>query len=320
MTIEQSCPATDGGSGFVRRGGSVETDIRQGHVWTACGVSSEVAPLRRVLLSWPSESIRCAGSPDSLLFRERVDLEAIRAQAEELVAFYEAQNVEACLFRPERTAPPNFMFMRDTFVMTPEGAVVGRPAGQVRAGEERFTQEALTWAGVPVIGMVHGEAVLEGADVLWLPDKTVVVGVGFRTSAEGFAQLSRLLGEAGVSSTAVSLPAGTQHLLGVVNFVDNGLAISRADRLTEEIARVLRGHGVRIVVLDPTDEVVEGLAMNFVTLSPRRIVMPAGCPGTRRKFEEMGIGCCEVHVGEYRKAAGGPGCLTGILQRKTESM
>jgi N-dimethylarginine dimethylaminohydrolase len=50
-------------------------------------------------------------------------------------------------------------------------------------------------------------------------------------------------------------------------------------------------------------------------LGPRHVLMPAGCPLTRAAYEAAGISCQEVEIGELLKAAGGMGCLTGILSR-----
>ena len=40
-------------------------------------------------------------------------------------------------------ATPNLMFCADLFVMTPQGAILARPASDVRAGEERWVARGL---------------------------------------------------------------------------------------------------------------------------------------------------------------------------------
>jgi arginine deiminase len=44
--------------------------------------------------------------------------------------------------------------------------------------------------------------------------------------------------------------------------------------------------------------------------------MAANCPRTQAMYEEVGIECVTVEIGELGKAAGGMGCLTGILKRE----
>jgi len=58
------------------------------------------------------------------------------------------------------------------------------------------------------------------------------------------------------------------------------------------------------------------MALNFVTLGPRWILMAAGNPISQAFYEAAGITCQTVEVDELVKAAGGIGCLTGILERE----
>ncbi len=56
--------------------------------------------------------------------------------------------------------------------------------------------------------------------------------------------------------------------------------------------------------------------MNFVTLGPNQIYMPAGVTNTRQLFKEHGNDCHTVKISELTRAAGGIGCMSGILERK----
>ena len=56
-------------------------------------------------------------------------------------------------------------------------------------------------------------------------------------------------------------------------------------------------------------------AMNFVTLGPRKILMNRGYGEIQGFYEGLGIDCVTVEARELVKAAGGFGCLTGVLHR-----
>jgi arginine deiminase len=58
-----------------------------------------------------------------------------------------------------------------------------------------------------------------------------------------------------------------------------------------------------------------GFAHNFVTLGPRRVVMAAANPVTQGFLTAQGVECRTVAMRELLRAAGGIGCLTGILRR-----
>ena len=63
------------------------------------------------------------------------------------------------------------------------------------------------------------------------------------------------------------------------------------------------------------EEASLGRAFNFVTLGPRRILMPAGNPASQAFYESLGITCVTTPTHELAKAAGAVGCLTGVLRR-----
>jgi len=274
--------------------------------------------LASVLLSWPGNEFRAVRPPDDWMMLETVDVPLMQRQAEQIISFYRDHGIEVHLFRPPAAPPPNLVFMRDLFFITPHGAVVSRMAAQPRAGEERFVSLALASIGVPILLTVRDLATFEAADALWLDPGKVLLGFGLRTNPAGVAQMERLLNELGVTTLFVRMPPGAQHLLGVVNFVARDLAVIRNDKATRELQTILGEHGVSTLALSPDDEVVRGGAMNFVTLQPRHVVMPTGCPSTRRLYESAGITCEEIDVSEYLKAAGGLGCLTGIVRRAAQ--
>jgi len=78
----------------------------------------------------------------------------------------------------------------------------------------------------------------------------------------------------------------------------------------------LRERGYTVLFLPDLGEAVKGFALNFVTLGPRRILLAAGNAVTEAFYEEAGITCHTVEIDELLNAAGGMGCLTGILERE----
>lgn len=310
-------PATYGGAGWRPRVAAHRDDVRAGIVWRDCGANSEFGVLRQVMLAWPDQ-VFPSGDPNDSLMLAWPDQPRLQDQAAAIGAFYESQDIVVHWVRAS-AAPPNIIFQRDLFFMTPEGAVLARPGAALRAGEVRWTAATLAQAGVPILGVPRGTALLEGADALWLRPDLVMVGIGQRTNVAGADFVASILRDLGVSVVPVALPSGVQHLLGIVNLLDRDLAAVRADKITAEILAVLRGAAIETVVCGPGPDVAEKLGMNFVTLSPRRIVMPQGAPAVRDVLAAAGVQVHELAIGEYVKAAGGLACLTGILQRDIAS-
>lgn len=315
-TFPRDQAASFGGPGWQQRTATHAQELGDGHLWAPYRVSSEVSRLVAVLLSWPGPELDVGDDPDSHLMLGRVDVPRIQRQARAIADFYRGHGVRVHVHRPPIAPPPNYVFMRDLFLMTPEGAVLGRPAGQQRAGEERWAAEALATAGVPILRCMRGHATFEGADALWLSSHHLLLGTGVRTNLEGAAQLSELLVAMGVEVEQVPLPpTGVQHLLGVVNLLDRDLAAVNGLHADRALTTRLEQLGIQALVIPPGEELLDRRSNNFVTLAPREVVMPAGCPSTRAQLEQQGVRCHELEVGEYVKAAGALGCLTGVLSR-----
>ncbi len=240
-----------------------------------------------------------------------------RYQHDSLVAAYRNAGVTVFYVEPCSTPPPNQMFVADLFFMTPEGAILARPASTVRAGEERLVARKFAELYIPILRYVRGKGVFEGADASWVDSNTVILGTGLRTNADGAAQVKSLLHEMGVEVIKVVLSDEAMHLMGTLRFVDRDLAVCWRTRIPETAVKALRDHEYDVVFIPDEEEAIRGLALNFVTLGPKRILMPMGNPKTQSFYEDMGIKCATVKVDELHKAAGGVGCLTGVLERES---
>ena len=104
-------------------------------------------------------------------------------------------------------------------------------------------------------------------------------------------------------------------MMGQLRLTDRDLVIVWPGRAPFAGVEGLRARGYTAVLLPDEAEAKRGQALNFVLLGPRQILMPASNPVTLSFYERLGIECRTVEVDELAKAAGGIGCLTGILER-----
>jgi arginine deiminase len=306
--------AAYGGPGWRPRGRSSREEI--GSIWARHAVGSEWQPLGAVLLHRPGEELHDIADADAALMLEPLDAPRAAAQHAALAAAYARAGVETLYVEPATLPPPNQMYVADLFFMTPAGAILARPASAVRAGEERWVARRLAELGVPIVRSVAGSGTFEGADAMWLDERSVLLGRGLRTSADGAAQVAETLHAIGVDTLIVDLPHGTMHLMGELRIVDRDLALVRNGRLAHAAIAALRGRGYAVHAFPDEREMRRGFAHNFVTLAPRRILMPAGNPRSEAFYGTLGIECVTVDVDELHKAAGGIGCLSGVLHRE----
>lgn len=323
--------AAYGGPSWPARKASLADEL--GSVWSHCGIDSEYAALEAVLLHRPGTELFEVADADEHLMLETPDAALCGTQHDDLTDAYRANGVQVVYVDPggsgdaggsgsnaEGSAAPlppaNQMFCADLFVMTPSGAIVGRPASTVRAGEERWIARRLADCGVPILRSVGGTGTFEGADLCWLAPGAAMIGRGLRTNTEGAAQVAATLAEIGVETLVVDLPHTSMHLMGEVRFADRDLAFARPGRIPWTALEALRKHGYEVRFFPDDHEMVRGFGHNFVTLGPRRLLMPEGCPLSRAAYEDAGVECVTVELGEIHKCAGGIGCLSGVVTRE----
>ncbi len=303
-----------GGEGWSQRTAPLAAEI--GAIWSACGIDNEWSPLREVLLHRPGDELSAsANDPDSVQMLEPVDVDRAIAEHDALAAALRENGVTVDYVEPDGPAKPNQMFCADLMFMTPEGVILARPASTVRAGEERQVARRIADLGIPILCSLRGAATFEGADAMWLDPRTVAIGRGLRTNSEGIAQVSSVLGEMGVTTLPFDMPFGAMHLMGMLRFADRNLAIAWPRRTPHGLVMALRERGHEVAFLPETDDLAMNRGLNFVTLGPRKILMNGGYDEIQSFYEGLGVECVTVAARELVKAAGGFGCLTGVLRR-----
>ncbi len=304
-----------GGEGWRQRSKTHAQEI--GSLWAPCGINSEWAALEAVLLHQPGEELASShNDPSAVQMLEPLDLGRAQAEHDAMAETYRSAGVDVHLVSPEDVPSPNQMFCADLFVMTPQGAILARPASDVRAGEERWVARRLADIGVPILKTLTGEATFEGADLMWFDATTAIIGRGHRTNQAAIDQISTVLAEIDVATLVVDMPYGTMHLMGMLRIVDRDLAIAWPRRTPYAAVKALQERGMDVAFLPDVQEAERNRALNCVTLAPRRILMVGGNVRTRSFYEELGIECVVSPAEELAKAAGAIGCLTGVVRRE----
>jgi N-dimethylarginine dimethylaminohydrolase len=303
-----------GGAAWSPRLNSMVEDMSS--TWGDWGVASEIGRLHAVLLRRPGPELDAVTDFDAVQMRSDLEPGLVRAQHDALAEAYRALGVAVNLVEKGNLEKPNSLFVRDLMFMTPEGAIVTRPASTVRAGEERLVAEALGRLGVPILMTVHGSGTFEGADAIWVDENLCFVAEGLRTNEEGADQVERMLREIGVANVVrVGLPHGAMHLDGLLALLDRDLAVIWPRRTPFKVVDTLRRRGFRFLEVEDEAEAHHCLPLNFVALAPGEILMPAGGTSMRQRYEDAGVRCHTVDIDECIKAGGGIHCMTGFLKR-----
>ena len=278
------------------------------------GVRSMTAPLRSVAMRAPTTAgdFAAAGwrQPDPAL---------LLAQHERLAELLSRLGAEVVVL-PALDGLVDACFVFDPVLLTGTGAVVLRSAKAIRFAEAAPLVADLEALGVPVVGRLDGAAVADGGDLLWLDERTLLAGRGYRTNAEAHRQLAAILAAEGAVLERCDLPhdrgpGHVLHLMSVVSPVAEDLAVVFEPLAPVPLLEELRARLIRWVAVDPDEYAT--LGANVLAVRPGVVVMADGNPRTRRALEAEG---CEVHVyqaSELSKGDGGPTCLTRPLRRSS---
>jgi dimethylargininase len=282
------------------------------------GSQSMIAPLRKVLVKRPSSAFAGA-DPAQWHYTARPDLDAARREHDAFVEILMEAGAEVCYHDEPQPERADAIYVYDPAIVTDRGAVVLRMGKEQRRGEEGPMARRLEELGVPVLATLHGGALAEGGDLLWVDEHTLAAGLGFRTNGEGVRQLGEALQAVGVTVMPVELPYfggpdACLHLMSLISIVDEKLAVIYRPLLSVPFWQALSARGFRFVEVPP--EEFETMGPNVLALAPGRCLMLEGNPITRQRLEAAG---CEVQT--YRgheislKAEGGPTCLTRPILR-----
>ena len=285
-------------------------------VWGDWGVSSEIGKLSAVLMRRPGKEIENIDAPVKWRMKELWDPDKVRGQQDKLVEIYREHGVKVYYLEDMGEDKPNGIYLRDLILMTPEGAIVTRPAISCRSGEEVYAAKELARLGVPIIKTINGEGIFEGACVIWLDRKTAFLGYGYRCNRAGANQVEEELKNMGVEHVIkVNIPRGQAHLDGFMAIADLQVAVTLRLITPNIVYEELEKRGFNIIEV-PTMEEFYNFATNFVALEPGKIVMPDGNPRTRKLLERSGVEVIAVDMSEIMKGNGAIHCMTVFLKRE----
>jgi len=284
---------------------------------------AETGRLERVLVKHPREAFlgddTCAAQWESLNFSAAPRLARATEEYDAFLGILERAGARIDFLPADERTNLDSIYARDASVVCAHGVILGRMGKRLRAGEPAAQRAAFRKMAVPIAGEITEPGCLEGGDVVWLEERTIAVGRGYRTNEEGILQLRSMLADSIDEMIVVPLPhwrgpGDVLHLMSLISPVDRDLAVVYSPLLPVPFREELLERGYALVEV-PAEE-FDTMGTNVLALGPRDCVMLAGNPRTRAALERAGVRVVEYVGDEISvKGAGGPTCLTRPLAR-----
>src|SRR5688572_12239022 len=278
------------------------------------GSQSMSGRLERVLVRPPLAED--AGHWRGYGWRSAPDHAAAATEHELLCGILESAGAEVVVSRHD-AGNPDAIYVYDPVLVGARGAVLLRPGKEGRRGEPAAIASSLAAADVPVAAELAGPVRAEGGDTVWLDERTLLVGIGYRTNEAAVPALADAF--PGVDVVAFDLPhwngsGEVMHLMSFISPLDRDLALVYSRIAPVRLLELLAQRGIAVV--EVPDEEFETQGPNVLALGPRQALALDGNPETRRRMERAGVEVA-VYRGEEisKKGDGGPTCLTRPLLR-----
>ena len=285
-----------------------------------------VDPIRRVLVKQPRDAYQSQSQVDEqsplLNYFGTPDFDKAQAAHESLVSFLESSGAEVHFLPADDSTSLDSVYTHDPCVVTNGGVVLCTMGKVARLPESSAIAKYFESIGVPILGQIEAPGTLEGGDVVWIDERTVAIGEGYRSNSEGIRQIKELLGDHVDEVISVPLPHWTGpgdclHLMSNVSPIDHDLYLVYSRLLPVPFREYLLTRNIELI--EVPDEEYDSMACNVLAVAPRKVIMLEGNPVTQNRLEVKGVAVHTYDGSEISmKGAGGPTCLTRPFLRTTE--
>lgn len=284
---------------------------------------SMVGRLRRVVVCSP----RTAGwnQPETVArwhdlgFHHAPDFALAQAQHDSLCRELENAGAEVAELPSSTDLSLDAVYAHDASLATDFGLIMMRPGKTNRMPEGRHHGSFCLGLGIPSLGEIVAPGTIEAGDIVWLDEKTLLIGHSYRTNLAGIAQTRDLLAPKGVEVLSAPLPHGLGpstclHLMSLMSMLDERTILVDLTWLAVETVELLSCRDFRFVEIDSRER--DALACNVLALGEKRLLALEENRNTNERLRQAGFDVRTFPGGELCiNGGGGPTCLTRPLLR-----
>jgi len=277
-----------------------------------------VNPIKKIILKHPKDAFKDQDTINKQFSRlnyfEAPNFNKAISDYDKFVGLLISFDIELHFLPKDNSTSIDSIYTHDPCVVSNNGVILCNMGKKARLAEPNTLEDYFKSIQLPILGRIKAPGTLEGGDVVWIDEKTIAVGEGYRTNKEGIKQLKHLLSDQVENVISVPIPhwSGPEdclHLMSNISPVDHNLYLVYSRLLPVPFRKYLLDRNIELI--DVPDEEYESMGCNVLAVAPRKVIMINGNLITKQLLEKKDIEVYTYDGAEISiKGAGGPTCLT----------
>ena len=287
------------------------------------GCQDMTKPIKRILIKHPNSAYKTQANIDeqakNLNYFGTPNFEQAINDYNKFLNILKSFDIEIHTLPADNKTSLDSIYTHDPCLISNSGVILCSMGKQLRKSEPEMIANYFSSIGIPIAGEITPPGNLEGGDIVWIDDRTVAVGVGYRSNLEGINQLKSILGSDVDTIIPVDLPHWTGpedclHLMSNISPIDSNLFLVYSRLLPVSFRQYLLDR--KIELIEVPDEEYDSMGCNVLAIAPKKVIMLSGNLITEQRLKDADV---EVHTYDGSeisiKGAGGPTCLTRPFYR-----
>ena len=283
-----------------------------------------VNPIRKVLIKHTKEGFKSQSklnqSASKLNYLETPNFSKSISDYDQFVKLLKSFDIEIHYLPNNNNTTPDSIYTHDPCIVSNKGVILCSMGKDDRRSEVPAVESYFKSLDIPILGKIKKPGNLEGGDVVWINERSVAVGEGYRSNSEGIKQLKNLLSDLVDNVISVPLPHWTGpldclHLMSLLSPIDKDLFLVYSRLLPVPFLKYLSL--LKIKLMHVPDNEYDTMGCNVLAVAPKKVIMLEGNPETKKMLEKNKVEVFCYDGSEISlKGAGGPTCLTRPFLRQ----
>ena len=277
-----------------------------------------VNPIKKIILKHPKDAFKDQETINKQFSRlnyfEAPNFNKAISDYDKFVGLLISFDIELHFLPKDNSTSIDSIYTHDPCVVSNNGVILCNMGKKARLAEPNTMEDYFKSIQLPILGRIKAPGTLEGGDVVWIDEKTIAVGEGYRTNKEGIKQLKHLLSDQVENVISVPIPhwngpEDCLHLMSNISPIDHNIFLVYSRLLPVPFRKYLLDRNIELI--DVPDEEYESMGCNVLAVAPRKVIMINGNLITKQLLEKKDIEVYTYDGAEISiKGAGGPTCLT----------